>query len=111
MLWSLWRLRSQLPNEIEWQQTMSSNLTVVWPNALLSVSDRRLTRLKGGNILTNRSTKMTVFACSNAYGTIVYNGIGLDELGKTPSDWIMSLAEQHVFDLPLAKVLEQIVID
>lgn len=80
---------------------MSANLTVVWPLGMISVSDCRLTGFASGKISTNRSTKMTVFGCSDAHGVIVYNAIGMDDEGKTPSEWLMSLAEQQVFDLPL----------
>jgi hypothetical protein len=89
----------------------SANLTAVWPLGMISVSDRRLTGLDSGQIKTNRSTKMTVFGCADAHGVIVYNGIGMDDAGKTPSEWVMSLAEQQVFDLPLANVLDRIAAD
>jgi hypothetical protein len=90
---------------------MSANLTVVWPLGTISVSDRRLTGFASGKISTNRSTKMTVFGCSDAHGVIVYNGIGMDDEGKTPSEWLMSLAEQRVFDLPLADIIARIAAD
>jgi len=90
---------------------MSANLTVAWPMGMISVSDRRLTGLVSGKIKTNRSTKMTVFGCADAHGVIVYNGIGMDDAGKTPSQWLMSLAEQQVFDLPLADILDRIAAD
>ncbi|PYX16744.1 MAG: hypothetical protein DMG84_05995 [Acidobacteria bacterium] len=86
---------------------MSANLTVAWPLGMISVSDRRLTGLVSGEIKTNRSTKMTVFGCANAHGVIVYNGIGMNGAGKTPSEWLMSLAEQQVFGLPLADILDR----
>jgi hypothetical protein len=78
---------------------------------MISVSDRRLTGLVSGKIKTNRSTKMTVFGCADAHGVIVYNGIGTDDAEKTPSEWLMSLAEKQVFDLPLADVLDRIAAD
>ena len=84
---------------------MSANLTVAWPSGMICVSDRRLTGLVSGDIKTNRSTKMTVFGCADAHGVIVYNGIGMDDVGKTPSEWLMRMAEQKVFDQPLADVL------
>jgi hypothetical protein len=90
---------------------MSANLTAAWPLGMISVSDRRLTGFASGEIRTNRSTKMTVFACADAHGIIAYNGIGMDDAGNTPSDWLMSLAEQQVFDLPLADVLDRIATD
>ncbi len=90
---------------------MSANLTVVWPFGMISVSDRRLTGFASGKIDTNRSTKMTVFGCSDAHGVIVYNGIGMDDAGKTPSEWLMSLAEQRVFELPLADIVGRIAAD
>jgi hypothetical protein len=90
---------------------MSANLTVIWPFGMISVSDRRLTGFASGKISTNRSTKMTVFGCSDAHGVIVYNGIGMDDDGKTPSEWLMSLAKQRVFDLPLADIIARIAAD
>jgi hypothetical protein len=90
---------------------MSANLTVGWPLGMISVSDRRVTGFASGKIKTNRSTKMTVFGCADAYGVIVYNGIGTDDSEKTPSDWLISLAERQVFDLPLSDVLGRIADD
>jgi hypothetical protein len=90
---------------------MSSNLTMTLPIGIICVSDRRLTGLGSGAIKTNRSTKMTVFGCADAHGVIVYNGIGMDDAGKTPSDWLMELAEKKLFDLPLAAVLEGVSAD
>lgn len=90
---------------------MSANLTVAWPLGMVSVSDRRLTGLVSGKIKTNRSTKMTVFGCADAHGVITYNGIGMDDSGKTPSEWLMSLAEQRVFELPLTDILNRVVVD
>jgi hypothetical protein len=87
---------------------MSCNLTVSWPAALICVSDRRLTNLVSRKISTNRSTKMTIFGCADAHGVIVYNGIGLDDSGLTPSEWVLALAEKKLFDLPIADVIEGI---
>jgi|ERR1700676_835486 len=87
---------------------MSSNLTASWPVGLICVSDRRLTDLLTGKIRTNRSTKMTIFECADAHGVIVYNGIGMDDSGLTPSDWLMELAEKKLFDLSIADVLQGI---
>jgi len=79
---------------------------------MISVSDRRVTGLVSEKqIKTNRSTKMTVFGCADAHGVIVYNGIGMDDAGKTPNEWLMSLAEQQVFDLPLTEILDRIAAD
>lgn len=90
---------------------MSANLTVAWPFGMISVSDRRLTGFASGQIKSNRSTKMTVFGCADAHGVMVYNGIGMDDAGKTPSEWVMSLAENKVFDLPMTDMLDRIKAD
>lgn len=90
---------------------MSSNLTAAWPFGIFCVSDRRLTGLVSGTIKTNRSTKMTVFGCADAHGVIVYNGIGMDDAGRTPSDWLLELAEKMLFDCPLAEVLDGVAAD
>ncbi len=76
--------------------------------AIVGVSDRRLTGFVSKNILTNRSTKMTVFGCADAHGIVVYNGIGLDDEGLTPGDWLMQLAEQKLFESGLQQVLEDV---
>ena len=55
---------------------------------------RRLVDLLSGGIKTNRSTKVTVFGCADAHGVIVYNGIGMDDQGLTPNDWLLRLAEE-----------------
>lgn len=73
---------------------MSLNIIAAWPIAIVAVSDRRLTDFVSKAIRTNRSTKMTVFGCADAHGVIVYNGIGLDDEGLTPSDWLMELAAE-----------------
>ncbi len=52
---------------------------------------------------------MTIFGCADAHGVITYNGIGLDDGGQTPSDWLMELEERHgIFKAPLAEVLARI---
>jgi hypothetical protein len=85
---------------------MSLNLVTAWPVAIVAVSDRRVSEFVSKRISTNRSTKMTVFGCANAHGVVVYNGIGLDDDGLTPSDWLMQLAERRLFDCDLQHVLE-----
>ncbi len=85
---------------------MSLNLVTAWPIAIVAVSDRRLTDFISRKVTTNRSTKMTVFGCADAHGVIVYNGIGTDLDGLTPSDWLMQLAERTLFNGKLHDVLE-----
>jgi hypothetical protein len=52
---------------------------------------------------------MTIFACADAHGLIVYHGIGLDDNEQTPSDWLLDLDERvRAFDLPLANLVEAI---
>jgi hypothetical protein len=85
---------------------MSLNLVTAWPIAIVAVSDRRLTDFVSKKTTTNRSTKMTVFGCSDAHGVVVYNGIGTDLDGLTPSDWLMQLAERKLFEGKLDHVLE-----
>jgi hypothetical protein len=89
---------------------MSSNLVAAWPQGIVCVSDRRLVDLpSGGKILTNRSTKLTVFGCRDARGVIVYNGIGMDDDRLTPSDWLLELAsKEKLFDCGLSEVLERV---
>ncbi|MBZ5598434.1 MAG: hypothetical protein LAN83_08930 [Acidobacteriia bacterium] len=87
---------------------MSVNIIAAWPIAIVGVSDRRLTGFVSGKMHTNRSTKMTVFGCADAHGVVVYNGIGMDDQGLTPGDWLMELGEQKVFDSDIQQVLESV---
>jgi hypothetical protein len=54
---------------------------------------------------------MTVFGCADAHGVVVYNGIGLDDEGQTPSDWLMKLAENKLFESSLQDVLNAVEAD
>jgi hypothetical protein len=85
---------------------MSLNIVAAWPIAIVAVSDRRLTDFVSKAIRTNRSTKMTVFGCADAHGVVVYNGVGLDDEGLTPSDWLMQLAEKKLFESGLQQMLD-----
>jgi hypothetical protein len=88
---------------------MSFNIVAAWPLAIVCASDRRLTGLLSGDIKTNRSTKMTIFGCADAHGVVVYNGIGKDDSGRTPSDWLLELEEtRHIFDGRLPDVISEI---
>jgi hypothetical protein len=50
---------------------------------------------------------MTVFGCADAHGVTVYNGIGLDDDGMTPSDWLLELEEKRkLFNCRLPDVLD-----
>jgi hypothetical protein len=90
---------------------MSLNMVAVWPLAIVAVSDRRVTDFVSKVIRTNRSTKMTVFGCADAHGAVVYNGIGVDDEGLTPSDWLMKLAETKLFESSLQEVLDGVKTD
>jgi hypothetical protein len=91
---------------------MTCNIVSAWPYGIMGVSDRRLTGLVAGDIRTNRSTKITVFRCADAHGVIVYNGIGADENGLTPSQWLLDLSHREkLFDRPLSDVLGRVRID
>jgi hypothetical protein len=62
-----------------------------------------------GATLTERSTKLTAFACLDAKGTITYNGIGWDDDRKTPSEWIQDLNQATPFStLRLEEVSERL---
>jgi hypothetical protein len=88
---------------------MTSNALAAWPYGIIGVSDRRLTGLIAGEIRTNRSTKMTVFECADARGVIVYNGIGTDENGLTPSQWLLELSDREkLFDRSLSDLLGRV---
>lgn len=86
---------------------MSLNIVAAWPGAIVCVSDRRLTDFATGKVLTNRSTKMVLFSCSDAHGAIVYNGIGWDDTHHTPCDWILELeSSKKLFENRLDEVIE-----
>src|SRR5712672_1576265 len=88
---------------------MTCNILPAWPYGIIGVSDRRLTGLVAGDIRTNRSTKITIFRCADAHGVIVYNGIGADENGLTPSQWLLHLADtEKLFDRSLSDVLDRV---
>jgi hypothetical protein len=62
--------------------------------------------------MTNRSTKMTVFGCADAHGVVTYNGVGLDDDGLTPRDWIMELATgRNLFNFTFPEILAEVRID
>ncbi|WP_084395747.1 hypothetical protein [Henriciella aquimarina] len=69
---------------------MSFNLTLATTQFVICVTDRRLSRPRGG-IVSERSNKLTAFQCVDAHGFVTYNGIGLDPNGQTPSDWLADI--------------------
>jgi hypothetical protein len=88
---------------------MSLNVIAACPYAIICASDRRLVDLLSGTIRTNRSTKMTIFACADAHGAVVYNGIGLDDQSLTPSDWLLELEKKEkLFSCGLQEVLHRV---
>lgn len=76
---------------------MSLNINLAYPLSIVTTSDRRITRTGNGQVLSERSTKLTAFACADAKGTITYNGIGWDDDGNTPSEWILEIHEKTPF--------------
>jgi hypothetical protein len=90
---------------------MSLNIVAAWPIGIVGVSDRRVSDFGSKKALTNRSTKMTVFGCADAHGLIVYNGIGWDDAGATPSDWLTELATAKLFESSIQGVLEGVKTD
>ena len=69
---------------------MSLNVSILVPSYIIANTDRRLTT-PDGSIVTERSNKLTYFECPDARGFITYNGIGLDQYGMSPSDWIAEI--------------------
>lgn len=78
---------------------MSFNLTLVTPSYAICVTDRRLTDLRTGKIVTERSNKLTNFTCRDAVGAITYNGVGRDIDGDTPSDWLSAISGANAMTL------------
>lgn len=67
---------------------MTLNLSLVTEEVAICVTDRRLSAPAGG-IVSERSNKLTAFTCQNARGFITYTGIGRDDTGRSPNDWIV----------------------
>lgn len=78
---------------------MTFNLTLVTPSYAICVTDRRLTDLRTGKIVTERSNKLTNFTCRDAVGAITYNGVGRDTEGNTPSDWLTAISGANAMTL------------
>jgi hypothetical protein len=66
---------------------MTLNLSLVTDAVAICVTDRRLSAPAGG-IVSERGNKLTAFTCQNARGFITYTGIGRDDTGRSPNDWI-----------------------
>jgi hypothetical protein len=76
---------------------------------LLCATDRRLTIADTGEIVSERSTKLTRFSCLDATGLITYNGIGKDDRGETPSEWLQQFDSDTRFSAkPLVEAVELI---
>ena len=55
---------------------------------------------------------MTVFGCADAHGVVTYNGVGSDDNGVTPSNWLMELATQeNLFNYTFPEVLAEVRIE
>lgn len=67
---------------------MTLNLSLVTDAVAICVTDRRLSAPAGG-IVSERGNKLTAFTCQNARGFITYTGIGRDDTGRSPNDWIV----------------------
>lgn len=66
---------------------MTLNLSLLTNEVAICVTDRRLSAPAGG-IVSERGNKLTAFSCQNAHGFITYAGIGRDDTGRSPNDWI-----------------------
>lgn len=87
---------------------MTLNITVATPRFLISTTDRRLTNILTGGIISEQSTKLTQLVCRDAVSLITYNGVGKHQ-GQTPADWLLTLdREQNLTSLPLKDVVEAI---
>jgi len=87
---------------------MSLNITVLTSRFIVCTTDRRLVFAKTGKIVSERSTKLTVFSCSDAVGLITYNGIGRFA-SESPSDWLLELDSRvHLSRMPLKDLLSRI---
>ena len=67
---------------------MTLNLSLITDTVAICVTDRRLSAPAGG-IVSERGNKLTDFTCQNARGFITYTGIGRDDTGRSPNDWIV----------------------
>jgi hypothetical protein len=69
---------------------MTMNVLIATRDFAMCASDQRLTE-SSGRIVTERSMKVTAFQCRDMIGFVTYNGIGRDQSGRTPSDWILEI--------------------
>jgi hypothetical protein len=91
---------------------VSLNVSVATMDFLVCATDRRLTIPPTGKIVTERSTKLTWFTCSDATGFVTYNGIGKDHLGRTPSEWLLELDSNTRFSTkPFLEAVDLIRLD
>lgn len=87
---------------------MTLNLTLLTREFAICVVDRRLSAPTGG-ILSERGNKLTMFECDGARGFVTYNGIGSDDVGKSPNDWMAD--NPHLPTLPLDRFVNAIKLD
>lgn len=83
---------------------MTMNVLIATRDYAICASDQRLT-LPSGKIVTERSMKVTAFQCRDIIGLITYNGIGRDQNGRTPNDWILEI--DNLSSLNLVEIAER----
>lgn len=71
---------------------MTFNIAVLTAEFAICATDRRLTT-PTGEIVTERSNKLTLINFSDGFGFITYTGIGWDLRKQTPSDWIANIPD------------------
>lgn len=71
---------------------MTFNLSVLTRELAICAVDRRLTTPEG-EIVTERSNKLTLLEFADGHGFITYTGIGRDFRKQTPTDWIAEIPD------------------
>ena len=71
---------------------MTFNLSVLTREFGICATDRRLTT-PTGEIVTERSNKLTLIEFTDGHGFITYTGIGSDFRRRTPTDWIADIPD------------------
>lgn len=72
--------------------SMTFNIALLTADFAICATDRRLTT-PAGEIVTERSNKLTLINFADGHGFITYTGIGWDLRKRTPSDWITNIPD------------------
>jgi hypothetical protein len=74
---------------------MTLNVTILHPHYILQVSDRRLTSIRAGQVISavDDANKAVILCCADAVLTITYTGLG-QFLGRGVDDWLVDALQE-----------------